>query len=304
MSTIYLSGPMRGYPMFNSSLFRSAARHLRADGWTVISPHEHDLEVDPLLAEREGYGRGEVTPDMHLDNVLAWDLQQVCTVDAVAMLPRWEHSVGARLEHEAAEATGREVYLATPRVGGWQLTKEHPSVIIGLSGYAGAGKDTVALALCREHGFTRVAFADALRQFAENLNPLVETPDGIKHLGALLKSHGWDRAKREVPAVRRVLQDIGLEVRDVVGVDAWVDVAMKAARGQREVVITDVRFPNEATAIKNAGGHVVRLDRSGVGPINSHPSERSMDDWQYDARVGNDGEPGETARVILGVLGL
>jgi len=52
-------------------------------------------------------------------------------------------------------------------------------------------------------------------------------------------------------------------------------------------IITDVRFPNEAQAIKDKGGIIIRVDRPGVSPINDHPSEIGLDDWKFDYRIAN-----------------
>ena len=52
-------------------------------------------------------------------------------------------------------------------------------------------------------------------------------------------------------------------------------------------IITDVRFPNEAQAIKNKGGIIIRVDRPGVVPINNHPSEIGLDDWKFDYKIAN-----------------
>ena len=59
---------------------------------------------------------------------------------------------------------------------------------------------------------------------------------------------------------------------------------------QSNWIITDTRFPNEAEAIKKAGGIVIRVNRPGVQPINPHPSETSLDDWGFDAVINNDGD--------------
>jgi hypothetical protein len=52
-------------------------------------------------------------------------------------------------------------------------------------------------------------------------------------------------------------------------------------------VITDVRFPNEAKAIKDRGGVMIRIDRPFVKPINNHPSEISLDTWKFDYKIAN-----------------
>lgn len=52
-------------------------------------------------------------------------------------------------------------------------------------------------------------------------------------------------------------------------------------------IITDTRFPNEAQAIKDAGGIVIRVDRPGCKPINDHPSETGLDNWDFDHKIMN-----------------
>jgi hypothetical protein len=52
-------------------------------------------------------------------------------------------------------------------------------------------------------------------------------------------------------------------------------------------IITDTRFPNEAQAIKDVGGIVIRVDRPGVKPINNHPSEVGLDNWDFDYKIAN-----------------
>jgi hypothetical protein len=52
-------------------------------------------------------------------------------------------------------------------------------------------------------------------------------------------------------------------------------------------IITDTRFPNEAQAIKEVGGLVIRVDRPGVKPINNHPSEVGLDNWDFDYKIAN-----------------
>lgn len=54
-------------------------------------------------------------------------------------------------------------------------------------------------------------------------------------------------------------------------------------------VITDCRFPNEAQAIKERGGIVVRVNRSESNSTSSkHPSETSLDNWNFDYEIAND----------------
>jgi hypothetical protein len=52
-------------------------------------------------------------------------------------------------------------------------------------------------------------------------------------------------------------------------------------------IITDVRFMNEAIAIKNQGGFIIRVDRPDIKLINDHPSETELDNWNFDYKVAN-----------------
>ena len=109
MNSLYLAGPMSGIREFNFPSFVEAAARLRRDGWVVISPAERDLGAgfDP-----SGLSGQEPLPDLGLDWHVLMDacLRSVLEVDAVALLPGWERSVGARAEAFVAVTTGRELY--------------------------------------------------------------------------------------------------------------------------------------------------------------------------------------------------
>jgi hypothetical protein len=67
-------------------------------------------------------------------------------------------------------------------------------------------------------------------------------------------------------------------------------------------IITDTRFPNEAEAIKKADGIIIRIERPGVKPINPHPSETSLDKWDFDYVIVNDGSLADLTKKIKKVL--
>ena len=156
-------------------------------------------------------------------------------------------------------------------------------MIIGLSGYARSGKDTVAGMLIGLHGYDNRAFADGVRQFLVYLNPVLE--DGHR-VNEIVSEFGWEYAKARTE-VRRLLQELGLGVRNFFGENCWVDRAMIGAKAGDKLVFTDVRFPNEAEIIKSLGGEIWRIQRPGIAPINNHPSESAMDDWQFDKVILN-----------------
>ncbi len=170
--------------------------------------------------------------------------------------------------------------------------------LIGLTAYAQSGKDAAAAALV-EDGWQRRAFADVLREFAYTLNPLIEKPASratgiagrkVARLADLVDEYGWDHVKVAYPEARALLQRLGTDAgRRLLGEDVWVDAALTALPRHRGVVLTDVRFPNEADAIRARGGVVVRVTRPGVGPVNGHVSETAMDDYVPDVVIANDG---------------
>lgn len=185
--------------------------------------------------------------------------------------------------------------------------------IVGLSGYARSGKDEAAKVLVEEFGFTRVAFADKLREVLYQLNPILdarqvvygttgwnETPTVVTQytlLQNVIDAVGWDNYKSgpHGPEIRRLLQRLGTEAgRQTLWDSIWVDAAFANATEDSRIVVTDCRFPNEAEAIKSRGGVIWRIERRGVGPAvgtdgTVHPSETSLDDWKFDDIIYNTG---------------
>lgn len=166
-------------------------------------------------------------------------------------------------------------------------------MIIGFSGYAGAGKGEAAKPLI-EAGFEHRAFADKLRELIEEINPAVPTEGGgygwWYTYNECLDTWGYEGSKKQLPAFRQAVQDIGSATRKVLGEDVWVDAATRGLDpfGEWDIVFTDVRFPNEARRIKDLGGRVIRITRPGVGPANSHESETALDRWIFDEEIIND----------------
>lgn len=161
-------------------------------------------------------------------------------------------------------------------------------MIIGLTGYAQSGKDTVAKILVENYGYTRVAFADKIREFLYETNPMYDSfagePAFVKEK---VDRDGWEVAKQS-PHIRRLLQNSGVAARKIFGEDFWVNEVLKTIDPADNIVITDVRFTNEAEAIKlisrftGAESQVWRIKRIGVDAVNAHVSESQMDDYPVD----------------------
>ena len=159
-------------------------------------------------------------------------------------------------------------------------------MIIGLSGYARSGKDTVAELLVLNYGFKRVAFADGIRQALLALNPILY--DGTR-LNETVQMYGWEVAKAK-DEVRRLLQVMGTEVgRKLIHEDVWVWRLFNSIDDNERIVIPDVRFPNEGDAIKKLGGSLWRINRRNHSAVNDHASEHAMDNYMFNHVIYNDG---------------
>lgn len=158
-------------------------------------------------------------------------------------------------------------------------------MIIGLAGYARSGKDEVAKILVRDYGYTRIAFADSIREFILKINPILESGHRV---GEVVKEFGWDIAKSKTET-RRLLQETGVVARELFGQEFWVEQALKKIGYETNVVFPDVRFKNEMVVLRQLEGKIFRVMREGVGPVNAHISESQIDDSYYDGYIPNNG---------------
>lgn len=169
---------------------------------------------------------------------------------------------------------------------------------IALFGYAGAGKDTVAEYLVKHHAYTRIAFADPLKEMTLSINPLMDSAcchgcefdhaaDDDYCLADAVREQGWEAAKRNNPEVRRFLRALGKTMRDQ-DPDYWLDIAMNkilSADGwHMPVVVTDVRYENEFNCLSANAFTTVRIDRPGhdtsdVDPESGRLIESVTPDW-------------------------
>ena len=182
--------------------------------------------------------------------------------------------------------------------------------LIGLTGYAGSGKDTVAgmisdqLPLCEVQ---HLAFAAPLKRFCREVfdwteqhtdGPLKEVPD-----------KRWQRPDGSYLTPRYAMQRLGTEWGRDCDLDVWVKLALRTVEtlehvGADVAVITDVRFVNEARAVREAGGEVWRVQRG--APRLTHASERDIwstaMDLQVSIDIDNRGTLLETATAVAAAL--
>lgn len=163
-------------------------------------------------------------------------------------------------------------------------------LVIGLTGYARAGKDTVADWMVREYGFRKLSFADPLKELALRLNPEVMTSTGRTYsLRYAVEEFGWDITKEKTDA-RDYLVELGAGARELIGSDVWM-VALRRRMLEspdEKYVISDVRYRNEVWMIQNEGGEVWEIRRPGCEPANPEEEASFMEVWP-DAVLHNDG---------------
>lgn len=178
-------------------------------------------------------------------------------------------------------------------------------MIVGLVGKAQSGKSTVANILTEQHGFIEVGFADALKEIALELDPLLDG-DGFR-LSDAVEDYGWEGAKT-YPEVRRTLQNLGVAIRKQ-NPTFWIDIVRdKMDRNiGADFVIPDVRFPNELEAVACRAGDVWKVTRPGAGSVEgtqNHSSETALDNVEFSTVIDNSGTLADLnarVNVLLGV---
>jgi len=139
--------------------------------------------------------------------------------------------------------------------------------IIGIVGFIGSGKDTVADYLVNFHQFRRESFANSLKDAVSQVfgwdRDLLEGRTKESRDWRETKDEWWTTRLKQDITPRYVLQYWGTEVvRKGFHDDMWVaSLEYRLLNTKNDIVITDCRFPNEIKAIRDAGGCVVRIRR-------------------------------------------
>lgn len=182
-------------------------------------------------------------------------------------------------------------------------------MVIGLTGRAGAGKDTAFRMLVREASaerFVRKAFADLLKEsamLALGLDP--EDAEAFKERGRITVRYGEDVA-RELTG-REFFQRYGLEAhREVFGADFWTKRVLnpEVLDPKAVTVVTDVRMDDEAEQIRELGGEIWRIERSGPGIDEAdHGTEQGVSDDLVTRRIYNTGSPEDLGEMMAEAFG-
>lgn len=290
IDSVYVAGPMTGVEYHNFPQFYFT---------TDVLKSRYNLRVENP-ADNDGGANWQEAYENATKVAYSWeyylrrDLKRMLTTDALVVLPGWRQSRGAQLETYVARKLGMPLYRLDEN---FELTPLY--TIVGLSGYAQSGKDTAASVLIEKYGFERRAFADPLKQSVVDLNPIIgmDIPAAtqielIRFADEYARAGSFDAMKKGDYAdeARALWQRQGTEVGRALDPDLWVKATFNSMEDGGKYVITDARFPNEAQEIKAWGGEVWRINRAGVGPVNNHPSETSLDDWNFDLVLQNNSD--------------
>jgi dephospho-CoA kinase len=155
--------------------------------------------------------------------------------------------------------------------------------VIGIAGKARSGKDTTAEFIAARLPIERYALADPIR--------------GMLHaIGINMNDDYWKERKEEViPALgkspRMMMQTLGTEWgRKLVNPHIWVMMAhQRLMNAKQTLVITDVRFNNEADWVRSMNGVIIHVDNPRIDPVSGHSSEKGVERKENDIVLLNDG---------------
>ena len=177
--------------------------------------------------------------------------------------------------------------------------------LIGLSGFIGSGKDTVAAYLKEKHSFVVISYASTLKDVVSILfgwdRHKLEGTTAEDRLWREQIDVWWEK-KLGIPGLtpRMMLQKIGTDLfRTYFHPDIWITIVERkiidALRLNNRVVVTDCRFVNEGELIHRLGGNVVRVCRGDTQTIEDckiqgmHPSEYNILTFPFDYHIDNNG---------------
>ena len=186
-------------------------------------------------------------------------------------------------------------------------------IIIGLGGRKTSGKDAVADFLVEEHGYTKHEMSSVLHVILLVLDPWVMVHEdeaevsefirpGIMRYSTLCAPIGYVEAKR-FREVRRLLQALGTDVgRNMIYEDVWVDVMRdKITNTEGNVVFSGVRYPNELEMLLDLGGTAAWVNRPGLPEGDTHSSETSLGQTDFDLVLDNTADLAHLRRIAGGL---
>ena len=152
-------------------------------------------------------------------------------------------------------------------------------MLIGICGKKFSGKSTVAKILSGMLGYKVVSFADKLKDVTCVLSGCTreQLEDYDFKENKLVPPHLRPYCgNADTPTFRAFLQHFGSEVMRGVNDNIWIDCTLLNCG--ENAIISDVRFPNEAKAIRERGGIIVKVERNGLQSSDTHQSEIAMNE--------------------------
>lgn len=161
-------------------------------------------------------------------------------------------------------------------------------MLIGITGQKFSGKSTVANMLSEMLGYKVVSFADKLKDITCVLSGC--TREQLENYDfkecEIVPNHLKPYCgNAEFPTYRAFLQHFGSEVMRGVNDNIWIDCTLDNCG--ENAIIADCRFPNEAKAIKEQGGIIIRVEREGLQSSDTHSSETAMKEIVPDYIIEN-----------------
>ena len=168
--------------------------------------------------------------------------------------------------------------------------------IIGLAGKARCGKDTTADIISAHEWIWRDAFAAPIRAIARATFDMTDDE---------LEEH-----KEKIDPIigmspRQFMQrigDAGRSIDPAIWINSLAKRLQKITDGIKVAVITDARFENEATWIRNQGGEIWHIQRENAGTRHEHSSENGIDIKPGDIVIENNGTIGDLATKVANAL--
>jgi hypothetical protein len=163
--------------------------------------------------------------------------------------------------------------------------------IIGITGRKRHGKDTLGDYLVKHHGYTKIGFADALKEACRHIFGFND--DQLYGDLKEVDDEFWKTSPR------KVLQYVGTDLfRDQIAnimpdvkSDIWIKVVENKIlqNPDKRYVITDVRFENELEFLKKHNALTIKVQRDTLTNIDSHVSESYIDQLETKYKILNNG---------------
>jgi hypothetical protein len=178
-------------------------------------------------------------------------------------------------------------------------------MLIGISGKIGSGKDTVADLIAAVQDRHGKPIEWEIRRFADRLKCTVATLTQT----SVAQNYSREGKQFQPPGFHDSLgtlqQKVGMAIREHVDPNVWINIALHGAGEKKNIIVADVRFQNEAEAIRRLGGMLIRVNgdpqncRSSDSRALEHASETELDAWSdFDWVVENNGTLEELSKKV------